>query len=273
MSIIQSAAAAEQFLHKAGLRPGMHILLHSSFRKIRLAFPGLSGEALLMAIQDAITPKGSLIMPAFTYCFKKSSGQYERFDREQTPGKTGYLAELFRKMPGVIRTSSPTHSFTLWGRVTREIDPSNSPASPLGAGSVLEWLHHAPGSYILMLGVDFSAMTFCHYLEIQARLPWYDYSPWHHLGIEPFGLSTSGEQSLREIPGCSKPFVNFENFLRDHHTIKPILEKDLNCYLVTLKVIYEAGLIYFKYYFEQLLCEVHTCKACDERRQFYQSQP
>ena len=65
--------------------------------------------------------------------------------------------------------------------------------------------------YVLMLGTDFSSLTYGHYIEIQAKVPWFDFSPWDYLNVLPIGVSIKGEQKLKEIPGCAKSFVTLKS--------------------------------------------------------------
>lgn len=252
-----------------GLQKNHHILVHSAYRKIRTVFPDLTIEQLIRQLQQQVGSEGSVIMPAFTYCFKKSIGEYEVFDPANSASKVGAVSEVFRKWPGVIRTLSPTHSFSLWGKAAREIGATNSPVSPLGKGSVLDWLNQQPDAHILLLGVNFTAMSFCHFLEVIAPVPWADYSPWDHLHVLKIGVSIHGEQRLKEVPGCSKSFVNFERYLVEKRIIQPFEFNDLSAYYLPVQVIYNAGLIYFRNHFQNLLCPAGTCPACDSRRQFY----
>jgi aminoglycoside 3-N-acetyltransferase len=257
------------YLKKLGLTPNSHILAHSSFRSIINAFSGITINQVIKDIQNIITETGSLVMPAFTYCFRKSIGDYEFFDRAKTECKVGTVSEVFRKSDGVIRTSSPTHSFSLWGRVAHEIGSENNPKSPLGKDSVLDWLTQQSDAYILLLGVDFSAMSFCHYLEVAAQVPWYDFSPWVHLHVENIGVSIDDEFELNQIPGCSKSFKNFEKDLVLHKLIKPTYFNSLSSYLIPVSTLLQEGLQYFRKYPEKLLCPEKSCKACDSRWEFY----
>ena len=261
-------AEFSKYLSWLGLQPVQHVLLHSSFRKIRSAFPGISIEKLIEAMQEIITPNGSLIMPAFTYCFEKSTGDHEIFDQQNSPGKVGAVSEAFRNMPGVVRTASPTHSFSLWGKVTEAIDANNSPESPLGEGSVLDWLAKNSSSFILLLGVNFSAMSFCHYLEIKAPAPWADYSPWDYMHVKKVGVSKKGRQPLREIPGCAKAFVNFEAELIRRGLIRPFKQAELSSCFFPVKLILNEGLEYFRKHPHLLLCPPGSCPACDARHSF-----
>jgi len=259
-------AELQKYILALGLRPRHHVLLHNAYRKIRSAFPGISIAALIEAMQEIITPNGSLIMPAFTYCFEKSTGDHEIFDQHNSPSKVGAVSEAFRSMPGVVRTASPTHSFSMWGKITHQIPASNSPESPLGEGSVLDWLAKNSSTYILLLGVNFSAMSFCHYLEIKAPAPWADFSPWDYMHVNKVGVSKQGNQPLREIPGCAKAFVNFEQELVSRDLLQLVSQAELTTYYVSVELLLREGMPYFRNHPERLLCAFGSCPACDVRR-------
>jgi aminoglycoside 3-N-acetyltransferase len=142
------------------LNKGSHVIVHSSFSKIKNTFNEVTHQNVITDLKKIITPTGSLIMPAFTYCWKKKDGTHSKFDRSNSPSLVGYLSEEFRKSEGVIRTNSPTHSFSVWGEAAKYFDENNSPESPLGKNSILEWLTKTPNSFILMLGTNFRACTY-----------------------------------------------------------------------------------------------------------------
>lgn len=254
------------YLRALGLRPGLHVLLHCSLRKIRSAFPDCNAETLIAAMQSLLTADGSLIMPAFSYCFKKTTGESTPFRPAETPSDTGYVSERFRRSPAVRRTAAPTHSFAMWGKITEEVEADNSPPCPLGEGSVLDWLHRKKDSAIALLGVDFSALTFGHYLESKAKLPGLKVFPWAHKGILPIGVTEWGEQPLQEVPGCSRSFVNLEHYLLAHRRLIPLQHAGLRSYLIPVARLYEEGLEFLREHPAGLLCAAGTCPACDARR-------
>ena len=256
----------ESFLRNIGLASSQHVILHSSFKKIKEAFPEIEIADFISILKTIITKEGSIIIPAFTYCFKKSEGETEIFEREISKSKVGAVSEVFRKDPETVRTSSPTHSFSLWGKVKEEISFANSPKSPLGKNSVLDWLAAVKNSYVLMLGTDFNSFTFGHFLEVKAKVPWYNYSPWDYLNVLPAGISTNGEQELIELPGCSKSFVNFENYLISNNLISKHEYDGLNSYFISIELLLEKGIPYFRNHYKNLLCKEGTCRACDSRR-------
>jgi len=256
----------EEYLKNIGLVPEQNIIVHSSFKRINSAFPEINPTEVINILKEIITNSGSIIFPTFTYCFIRSTGDYEIFDRTSSKSKVGLLSETFRLSDGVIRTSSPTHSFALWGDVKKEIDVHNSPESPLGEGSVLEWLTNKTDSYVLMLGTDCSALTFGHYLEVEAKVPWYNFSPWDYMNVLPIGISINGEQRLKEIPGCAKSFCNFEKHLLENNLIKKYEYEGLNSYLISIKQLYDEGVKFFSKHYDKTLCPESTCFTCDSRR-------
>ncbi len=254
----------DYFLGKIGITEGMHILMHSSMREIRKAFPGLTAENLISSLQEIITANGSLIMPAFTYCFFEKE-KNEIFNPLTSPSKVGIVSELFRQKTDVVRTSSPTHSFALWGKVTDFIDENNNPTSPLGKRSIPDWLAKSQDSYVLGLGTDFGSFTFGHFLETLAPVPWHDTFCWKYLKVKPVGRSVSGKTKLIQVPGCSKSFVNFESHLKSKKILEPLPKPMYRGYFLSVETIIKEGLAYFKKRAYNLLCPMGTCQACDER--------
>ena len=259
----------DDFLTNIGIKPGMHIIMHVSFRKLRSAFPEITISTVIAAIQEILTPEGSLMMPAFSFCFKKTNGEHSVFCRKSSPSKVGAVSEVFRRSKGVVRTSSPTHSFTLWGKAASLINEKKSPTSPLGKESPLHWLEEIDNSHVLMFGVDFSALSFAHYIEVKAPVPWCHVSPLQHSGLEDIAVSQTDEQPLVEIPGCSKNFIHLEKYLLDRKFISPFKQIDFCSSFTPIQLLYREGLHYFQTYPEKLLCPLGECQACDNRWNFY----
>ena len=70
----------KDFLEKIGVSKEQNIIVHSSLRSIKIAFNSISPNQVIDELKQAVTVSGSLIMPVFTYNFKKSNDGYERFD-------------------------------------------------------------------------------------------------------------------------------------------------------------------------------------------------
>jgi aminoglycoside 3-N-acetyltransferase len=179
-------------LARVGLHPGDTVLVHVSYDRF-LGFTG--GPATVIEIlQRLLKPQGTLLMP--TLPFSGSALEYVNkriiTDLKRTPSAMGLVTELFRRMPGVLRSCHPTHPVAAWGagadRLTRN---HHECATPCGAGSPYLRLLEVDGK-ILFLGADISAMTFFHGIEevIESKMPvspftrdWFDLETRGHAGV------------------------------------------------------------------------------------------
>src|SRR2546425_534962 len=72
---------------------------------------------VIRALQDVLGPRGTLMMP--TLPFTGSAIEYTSrdlvFDVRRTPSRMGFITEVFRRGPEVVRSLHPTHSVAVWG--------------------------------------------------------------------------------------------------------------------------------------------------------------
>jgi aminoglycoside 3-N-acetyltransferase len=160
-------------LNQLGIRSGDTVLVHSSFD----AFEGFTGKPtdVIAALEEAIGPQGALLMP--TLPFTGTAVEYVKenplFDVARTPSRMGLITELFRRMPGVVRSVHPTHPVAVWGEGATSIAAGHHEAkTPCGKGTPFTRLLERRGK-ILLLGVDIGSVTFYHGVEemLEARLP------------------------------------------------------------------------------------------------------
>jgi aminoglycoside N3'-acetyltransferase len=254
------------FLDAIGVGKDDAIVVHGSFRAVKRAFPGIAPLDVFDAVADAVGEDGAVLAPAFTYCFKKKRGESSVFDRERSPAVVGALAEAFRTRPGTLRTSAPTHSFSLFGRVAEEVGEENAPISPLGFGSPMDWLVDQPRAFALLLGVGFDGFSFVHYLESYYDAPYVGVNPWEDIVDPPVGLSVAGEQPLEEAPGCSKSFPKLERWLIDRASFRPRVAEGLRVSLVPIDRLVEDSREFFETRPLDLLCPREECAPCRVRR-------
>jgi len=114
-----------QVMIKMGMQPGDVVYIHSSMKEF-YNYQG-TAEELINVILDYLGPEGTLVMPAYPPNFFSISKtcltenyhglQDEvKFDVKTTPTGAGYLAEVFRKMPGVKRSINLQHSACAIGK-------------------------------------------------------------------------------------------------------------------------------------------------------------
>jgi len=108
----------------------------------------------------SLSPKGNILMPAYTYSFTKN----EIYDVEKTPSTVGSLTNYFRKLNQTYRTLDPIFSISVLGdRKFLDCDTRNC----FGERSVYSEILESKGK-IVMLGSKFDkSLTFLHFIEQQ----------------------------------------------------------------------------------------------------------
>lgn len=108
-----------------GMNPGDVVFIHSSMKEF-YNYVG-SAEELIKVIIEYLGPEGTLVMPAYPKNFgglvkqcltENYHGKEDpvMFDSNTTPSGAGFLAETFRKMPGVKRSVNIQHSVCAIGK-------------------------------------------------------------------------------------------------------------------------------------------------------------
>jgi aminoglycoside 3-N-acetyltransferase len=160
-------------LNRLGVEKGDVLLVHSSLDQ----FDAFLGKPLdiIMALQETVGPAGTLLMP--TLPFRGSAVDYARESRvyvvQRTPSQMGLLTELFRRMPGVIRSVHPTHPVAAWGGNANQIVADHHQAdTPCGRQTPYGRLLDHNGK-ILLLGTDITVLTFFHTVEeiLERKMP------------------------------------------------------------------------------------------------------
>lgn len=166
-------------LQKLGLQAGMHVIVHTSYKSLGHVIGGPS--AVILALENVITPEGTVLMPTFTEHLCDPSTDENEYPREYwqqvrdnlpifqpdlTPAtkSIGIVPELFRKQDGVLRSSHPHLSFAAWGKFAKELVCNHSLHYALGEGSPLARLYELKG-YILFLGAPHDSNTSLHLSE------------------------------------------------------------------------------------------------------------
>ena len=164
-----------KFLVELGVRQGDVLLVHSSFDAFH-GFVDLPPLALIKVLQESVGPTGTLVMP--TLPFGGSTVEYAQtnptFDVRRTPSRMGLLTELFRRMPGAVRSLHPTHSAAAWGAKAADLTADHHLAgTPCGKPSPYEKFLEYDGR-MLMLGTGILSMTFYHTVDeiLEDELPY-----------------------------------------------------------------------------------------------------
>ena len=155
-------------LQALGVVEGSVLLVHTAFSRVRPVPDGPRG--LIAALTGALGPTGTLVMPTM-------SDGAAPFDPTTTPTlEMGVVAETFRRLPGVVRSTHPGASFDARGPHAAPICrpqplvPLHGPDSPVGRVWALD-------GWVLLLGVSHDADTTVHLAEVLAGVPYWQAHP------------------------------------------------------------------------------------------------
>lgn len=200
--------ALEQHVSALGIRRGAALFVHSSIKAVG---PDVRAEDLIAALRAAVGEEGTLLFPTFT------SREEAYFDPATTPSVMGAVAEVFRKMPGTLRSRHPRHPVAAQGPAARALlDGHERAVGPCGAGTPFE-RHARTGGQVLLIGVDLDTLTLLHTAEAHLDLPYLRQ-------LEGRYLDTDGrvqQITMRQAPGGHRGGVRaFERVLRSRGLIR-----------------------------------------------------
>ncbi|MET9785815.1 AAC(3) family N-acetyltransferase [Streptomyces canus] len=161
------------------IRAATPLMVHAS-----LSGTGLSPTQVRHALLDALGPRGTLVVPAFTPENSDSSRAHRAlvahlsaeeaeefrasmppFEPDATPCPTmGALAECVRTTPGAVRSDHPQTSLAALGPRAGELLTGHDPRCHLGERSPLARLYEADAQ-VLLLRVGFDVCSAFHLAE------------------------------------------------------------------------------------------------------------
>jgi aminoglycoside N3'-acetyltransferase len=163
-----SAAQLTADLQRLGVQPGDTLFIHSSLKS--LGFVEGGPAAVLAALQAAVGPQGTLVLPTYYLPGGTIQGTCEMvdyvFDVRQHGSNMGALPNAFLALPGVCRSVHPTHSVSAVGRHAAWLTEAHHRApSVFGEGSPWQRFATLQQAKVLGLGVSMGPITFYHLVE------------------------------------------------------------------------------------------------------------
>ena len=181
-----SSLAAD--LRALGVEEGMTLIVHSAMSSLGWVAGG--AQAVIEALQRAVGPAGTLVMPTHTAHLSEPScwrnppapeswwgairAEMPAFDPDATPVYgMGAVPETFRRMAGVRRSLHPHASFAAWGAHAERVRAGHGErpealGEPLGDASPIGRVYEL-GGYVLLLGVTHENNTSLHLAEYRAN--------------------------------------------------------------------------------------------------------
>ena len=104
-------------LTRLGITSGDMVVFHSSLKSMGHVEGG--AQTVIDAFLEQVGEDGTVCVP--TLLSQSYSIAYEIWDRDTTPSEVGHITEVFRTMPGTLRSNNPTHSLAARGKYANEL--------------------------------------------------------------------------------------------------------------------------------------------------------
>lgn len=190
---------------------GNHVIVHAALSH----FGHVEGGpvAVCAALIDAVGDSGTVLMPAFTAAetWARPTTEQPRsrpvaFHADLSVSKqVGAIAEAFRRLPGVLRSNHPTHSFAAWGRHARDVlstQRDNNPFGPLKKINIMQ-------GHALLLGTSLQSAAVIHIAEERFGVPYLS----RGTAVRINAAGYDERVVLENLPGCSAAFIKLEDRL------------------------------------------------------------
>jgi len=198
----QGAAQIADELRAGGVRTGGLLLVHSSLRALG-PVPG-GAATVIAALQQALGPDGTLLMPALSYATVTREQPY--FDLAHTPSNVGLIAETFRTQRNVLRSLHPTHSVCGIGVAAAALlGMHGQDTTPCGPHSPFHLLPQH-GGQILMLGCGLAPNTSFHAIEEQVVPPYLFGAPIAYQIVDKEGAHTVKQYLPHNFAGYAQRY-------------------------------------------------------------------
>lgn len=156
-------------IRQVGIVEGDIVSIQVSFGRLGLLKEGSDIQTVsriwVEAFLEVLGDQGVLLVPTYTY----SIGRRELYNPDTTPSSIGEFPEIFRTMPGVVRSLDPMLSTAGIGARAREIlfDISHE---CYGQGSTYDNIKKLGGK-ICTIGVSLYWATYRHFIEYSSSVP------------------------------------------------------------------------------------------------------
>jgi len=229
------------------VNPRQILVVHSSLK----SFGRVQGGAETVA--RALAEFGNVFVPVFNYDAYPFAGN-------ETPSLTGAITEAFRKLPGVIRSMHPTHSWAGIGPEAESILEGHERVQPFGEGSPL-WKLWQRNAWVLLMGVDHRASSMIHVAEEYVGVPYLD-----RTRVARIVRDGKIEERIVRKPGCDFAFNRIDPLLRKRGRIIETRVGQSRWMVMRADDIVQSATQLLREDPAALLCDLEDGGVCNEAR-------
>jgi aminoglycoside 3-N-acetyltransferase len=252
----------KQLFDQLALR-GDHVVVHASLS----SFGDVEGgaPAVCSALLEAVGGGGTVMIPAFTYAETwpgaaagKAPTRPVAFHADLPVSREiGAIAEAFRHLPGVLRSSHPTHSFAAWGRHAREVlstQRDNNPFGPLKKLNIMQ-------GHVLLLGASLESVTVLHVAEERFGVPYLN----RGVAVRVNAAGYDERVVLENLPGCSAAFIKLEEQL-DPAKVKSVALRSGSARKIAVRYLMQLASAQLDRDPRFFVCDRPDCASCESKR-------
>lgn len=245
---------------------GKQVIVHANLA----GFGEIEGGAatLCRVLMDAVGESGSILMPTFTHHetlgdSSVASGPEPRprpvaFHPDlPVSADVGEVADTFRKLPGVLRSNHPSHSFAAWGRAARDMLSTQRDNNTLGP---LKKLNLAQG-HVVLLGTTLESATAIHLAEEQLHVPYMQRRTASRLNSAGYDERVV----IENVPGCSVAFRRLEPAL-DPEVVRSLRLPRGWGLIIPMRYLVRLSIVALHNDPAVFVCEREDCAGCQSKR-------
>ncbi|MCX7918463.1 MAG: AAC(3) family N-acetyltransferase [bacterium] len=259
-------------LRQFGLSPGDVVVLHSSLSSIGQVIGG--ANSVIDALMNVIDPNGTLVVPTFTFSFKRFGEKPPPFCPTESASLCGLISDTLWRRPDAHRSLHPTHSVAAIGFFAREMVKGHDKTTPLGIGSPYHKLSQI-GGLVMLLGVGPDQNFLLYTAEKLAGVPYLHISYSDDKNGTEIARVKSGDEIIEvpisEVPGCNAGFVKAESLLRERGIVEEGMVGKAKTELMKAENVIEvlSERLQSDPFF--LLCDNPGCQLCVKRKRITRS--
>ena len=191
-----------QKLKEVGLKSGDTVMVHTSLGKMGYVCGG--AQAVIEALMEVVGDSGTIMMPTQSWKnldpetgvhweadqkdWQLIRDNWPAYDKNLTPTNTmGAVAEMFRQVPGSVRSDHPARSVCAWGRYAEYLVKEHDLSNIFGDGSPIGRLYELDGK-VLLIGTGYDKNTSLHLADVRAEYPG------KHTCVEHSAVSEEGKR-------------------------------------------------------------------------------